>query len=407
MSRQLRINLKFNVMKKLFMILMVSVLGLPAFAQDETVIQIQNSKGPYITGSLWDNWFVTAGGGAQVYFGNHDTHGDFADRIAPALDISVGKWITPSVGMRVQYSGLKAKGWTDGKLPYSYGSPDGYGYYKEKFNTMNLHADLLWNASNQFGGENEYRLWSFVPYVGFGLAHSWGHGTSNDELAANAGLLHNIRVSDAIDISIDMRAMFVNQRFAYANGSNGVNVMGTITAGISYKINNVGFKRASDLIVIEDNTKYVEQIAALEQMLVQADAKRASLEKTIQSQTAQMNEMRSTEVTIPVLPKLAIFFEIGKAKLTQMSIINLGYLADILKQYPDKRFMIFASADKQTGTPEWNMKLSQKRGEAVYDVLVKKYGVNPEQLKIDAVGVTQQKFDQPQLNRVVVIEDND
>ena len=137
---------------------------------------------------------------------------------------------------------------------------------------MNLHADLLFNASNEFGGENQYRFWSFVPYVGFGLAHSWSDGNSKDELAANAGLLHNIRLTDAFDVSIDMRAMFVNQRFAYTNGSKGLNVLGTVTAGISYKFNNVGFKRASDLIVIEDNTKYVEQIVTLEQMLVQANA---------------------------------------------------------------------------------------------------------------------------------------
>ncbi len=394
-------------MKKLFVILMVSVFGFSAYAQDETVIQIQNSKGPYITAGIWDNWFVTAGGGIQVYFGESDTHGDFSDRIAPALDISVGKWITPSVGMRLQYSGLKAKGWTDGLLPYSHGSADAGGYYKEKFNTMNLHADLLWNVSNQFGGENQYRFWSFVPYVGFGLAHSSGNGNSKDELAANAGLLHNIRLSDAFDISIDMRAMFVNQRFAYTTGENGLNVMGTVTAGVSYKFGNVGFKRASDLIVIEDNTKYVEQIASLQQMLAQSDAKRAALEKTIAAQRSEINEMQSVETSIPILPKLAIFFEIGKAKLTEKSVINLGYLADIIKQYPDKRFTIFASADKQTGTPKFNMELSQKRGEAVYEVLVKKYGVKQDQLSIDAVGAQQQKFGEPQLNRVVVIEDKD
>ena len=407
LSRQLRINLKFNVMKKLFVILMVSVLSLPAFAQDETVIQIQNSKGPYITAGFWDNWFVTAGGGINVYFGESDTYGDFSKRIAPALDISIGKWITPSVGMRLQYAGLKAKGWTNGLLPYSHGNADANGYYKEKFNTMNLHADLLFNASNEFGGENQYRFWSFVPYVGFGLAHSWSNGNSKDELAANAGLLHNIRLTDAFDVSIDMRAMFVNQRFAYTNGSKGLNVLATVTAGISYKFNNVGFKRASDLIVIEDNTKYVEQIVTLEQMLVQANAKREALEKTIANQNSEITEMQSVEATIPVLPKLAIFFEIGKAKLTEKSIINLGYLADIIKQYPDKRFTIFASADKQTGTPKYNQELSQKRGEAVFNVLVQKYGVKPDQLKIDAVGATQQKFGEPQLNRVVVVEDKD
>ena len=132
-------------MKKVFLVLMVSLFGVCVSAQDETVIEVQGQKGPYVTNGFWDNWFITAGGGAQVYFGNGDSHGSFGKRIAPALDISVGKWVTPSVGMRFQYSGLKAKGWSDGRLPYSYGSPDTKGYYREKFNTMNLHADFLWN----------------------------------------------------------------------------------------------------------------------------------------------------------------------------------------------------------------------------------------------------------------------
>ena len=107
------------------------------------------------------------------------------------------------------------------------------------------------------------------------------------------------------------------------------------------------------------------------------------------------------------MPNLAIFFEIGKADLPQKSIINLGYMADVIKQFPGKSFIIFASADKETGTPEFNMALSQKRGEAVHKVLVEKYGVDSSQLRIDAVGSSQQKFEGAQLNRVVVIEDNE
>ena len=105
------------------------------------------------------------------------------------------------------------------------------------------------------------------------------------------------------------------------------------------------------------------------------------------------------------MPELAIFFEIGKAKITDKAMINIGYLADVIKQFPEKKFTLFASADKETGTPEFNMKLSKKRGEAVYNVLVEKFGVNADQLEIQAVGSSQQKYDGAQLNRVVVIED--
>lgn len=394
-------------MKKVFLFLIVSFLGISVYAQDETVIEVQHQKGPYVTNGFWDNWFLSAGGGAQIYFGKSDLHGNLGDRIAPALDISLGKWITPSTGIRVQYSGLKAKGWTLGQLPYSEGKADKSGFYKEKFNTMNLHADFLWNISNAIGGERTDRFWSFVPYAGFGLARSSGNDVHKNEIAATLGLLHNLRISDALDINIEMKSMFVEQRFAYTQGGKGLNALGTITAGLTYKFNTRGFQRASDLIVIEDNTQYVEQIAMLEQMLQKAESRRAELENTMETQQMQLNEEMNEEPVIPVLPNLAIFFEIGKANITEKSMINIGYLADVLKMFPEKKFVLYASADKETGTPEFNMELSKKRGEAVYNAMVEKYGVSPDQLRIEAVGSSQQKFDGAQLNRVVVIEDKE
>lgn len=393
-------------MKKVFLVLMVSLFGIAAFAQDETVIELQGKRGPYVTNEIWDNWFISAGGGAQVYFGQSDGHGSFGKRIAPALDVSLGKWITPSVGVRFQYSGLQAKGWSYGLLPYSEGNADSEGYYKEKFNTMNLHADFLWNISNAIGGERD-RFWNVSPFAGMGWARSSGNGTNKDELAVTVGLLHNWRLSDAVDMNIEMKSMFVNQRFAFNKRNNGVDALASVTVGLTYKFPARGFQRASDLIVVEDNTRYVEQIAALEGMLAKAEQKRLSLLQQLEDRNDELTEERSVEVPVPVMPELAIFFEIGKAKLTDKAMINIGYLADALKQFPDKKFVLFASADKETGTPEFNMELSKKRGEAVYKALVEKFGVNADQLRIDAVGSTQQKYDGAQLNRVVVIEDQE
>ena len=44
------------------------------------------------------NWFISGGVGAQMYFGDNDGKADFGKRLAPALDIAVGKWFTPGIG---------------------------------------------------------------------------------------------------------------------------------------------------------------------------------------------------------------------------------------------------------------------------------------------------------------------
>ena len=67
-------------------------------------------RGSYETNSFWSNWYIGVGGGINIYEGEFDNKTSVGNRIAPALDVSLGKWITPSYGVRLQYSGLKAKG---------------------------------------------------------------------------------------------------------------------------------------------------------------------------------------------------------------------------------------------------------------------------------------------------------
>ncbi|MBE6229260.1 MAG: OmpA family protein [Bacteroidales bacterium] len=390
-------------MKKVFLLSVVMLCAIFTYAQSETIIDVQSKRGPYVTNRFFDNWFITAGGGVQVYMGENDSYGSFGKRLAPALDISLGKWITPAVGVRVQYSGLQAKGWSQGMTPYSDGLVSG-DIYKEKFNVMNLHADFLWNISNAISGYRSDRFWDFVPYAGFGWARSWANEDDRNEMAASVGLLHNLRLSDAFDISIDMRLMVVHQRFDFVSKGSAFEGMGSVTAGITYNFPVRSFQRASDIIVVDDNTEFIETINDLQRRLSSAQAARESLARELAAERGKAPEV--VKEVHAILPDLAIFFEIGKAKLTEKSMVNLGYVADAIKQVPDRQFIIFASADKETGTPAFNQKLSEKRGNAVFEALTQKFGVAPEQLTIQAVGSSDQRFSGAALNRVVVIEDN-
>ncbi len=389
-------------MKKILLLSIIMLSGIFLYAQDETVIDIQSQRGPYITNGFFDNWFISAAGGVQIYYGENDWHGSFGKRLAPAMDISLGKWITPSTGVRLQYSGLQAKGWNFGESPYSHGKPDG-NFYREKFNVMNLHADFLWNISNAIGGYRDDRFWDVIPYVGFGWARSAANDIHKNELAATVGILNTWRISDALDFNLEAKLMMVNERFDYVVRGKAFEGMATLTAGLTYNFPARTFKRASDIIVIEDNTQYINTINDLERQLAKARAAHDAMQSELAAERERIPEVVTEPY--PVMPDLAIFFQIGKAKITDKEMINLGYIADVIKQVPDKKFILFASADKETGTPDFNQKLSEKRGKAVYDILTEKYGVNPEQLTIEAVGSSDQRFDGASFNRVVIIED--
>ena len=163
-------------MKRFFIAVALTVACAPAFAQEVVGLQeAQTRRGPYLTNRLFDNIFISVAGGINIYEGENDSYG--GKRLAPALDVAVGKWVTPSVGLRLQYSGLKAYGWTNARTMYAVASEsaDSRGMFREKFNVSNLHADVMWNISNAIGGYKETRTWNFVPYVGFGWARSFGN----------------------------------------------------------------------------------------------------------------------------------------------------------------------------------------------------------------------------------------
>lgn len=86
--------------------------------------------------------------GCAGAYGNGDNAGEFKDRISPVLNVAVGKWFTPGLGLRLQYSGLQAKGFSyDKTAPYVTGNEMGDGYYKQKFDYMNLHGDIMFNLN--------------------------------------------------------------------------------------------------------------------------------------------------------------------------------------------------------------------------------------------------------------------
>ena len=80
-------------MKKLLTLLAFALMAGVAFAQtadvEEEVIYEKN-KQKVITNTFWDNWFVQLGGGAQIYFGDHNKQLDLVDRLALGLDAGFG-----------------------------------------------------------------------------------------------------------------------------------------------------------------------------------------------------------------------------------------------------------------------------------------------------------------------------
>lgn len=190
------------------MLLALSGLSVAAVAQNTTevteevleVVEVRQDKYAVVTNPFWDNWFVSFGYGATVLFGDYDAAGSFGKRISPTLNVAVGKWFTPGLGGRLQYSGLQARGYVPSAgSDYAVGAMQDGGYYKQRFNYMNLHADMMFNMNALFGGYNPSRVYEVIPYVGAGFTHNYST-PHREALSVNAGIINRFRVCDALDI---------------------------------------------------------------------------------------------------------------------------------------------------------------------------------------------------------------
>lgn len=358
-------------------------------------------RGPYETNRFFDNVFIGVAGGANLYHGENDSYGSFGKRLAPALDINVGKWFTPSVGARIGWSGVNARGWTSGQTSFAKELVSG-NMYREKFGVSYLHADFLWNFSNAVSGYKETRRWNFVPFVGAGWARSWGNGMYDNEFAMSVGLLNNIRLCDLVDLTLEARHMFVNQRFDGVVRGSRAEGMTSVTVGLTFKFNRRSFSRVQAPV---DIAPYLTRIEALER----DNTTLTDTNKTLSDENDALRRRKPETVAVVgeskvSLTPVALFFQIGKATLDKKELANLDfYVKNALNADKNKVFTVIGGADNATGTKEFNQRLSEQRMQYVCDILVNKYGISCERLKTVAEGDTNNRFSEPELNRTVII----
>ena len=395
-------NLNFNLNVSALAILL-ALASVDALGQEDGN-RDQNNKiirGPYETNRLFDNLFINGSGGINIYHGENDSHGSLGKRLAPALDFGVGKWVTPSVALRLGYSGLKAKGWTDWHSIYAKGKAD-KGIFREKFGISYLHGDVMWNFSNAVSGYKETRTWNFVPFVGFGWVHSYGNSTVRNEIGVSVWLLNTIRLCDLMDLTLEGRHLFVNQRLDGVVSGRRYEGMTSVCIGVNFKLNRRGFKRVEK----PDYTFYQNRVSALEKdntVLAGKNKQLAEENEILRQRKPEVMTIEGKE-RVKASP-VALFFSLGKATLDKKELANLDfYVQNAIRADKNKVFTLIGTADSATGSKEVNQRLSEQRMQYVFDLLVRKYGIPETRLIKKAEGDTNDRFPDPALNRSVIIE---
>ncbi len=187
---------------------------------------------------LWHNWFVILTGGPSIFQGDHNIDAEWGDRIYPAFDLSIGKWLYPLIGLRagvtldVLHNYYNANADYPNPLASKYGefvhgaSPDepyskAPWLYRMDYKAWDFYADVMINFSSFMWKPYNRRFWNLIGYAGVGCIATWDHGSPewhnqdwfNYATSWHVGLMNTFRVSEHFDINIDLRVKKFNDDF--------------------------------------------------------------------------------------------------------------------------------------------------------------------------------------------------
>jgi outer membrane protein OmpA-like peptidoglycan-associated protein len=252
--------------------------------------------------------------------------------------------------------------------------------------------DGMLNVSNWWGGYKEARVYECVPFAGFGIIHAMQSNGTTDFMVS-AGLVNKFRVSNHVDLNLELRGNLVPEDFDGESGGKWIEGLLVASVGVTYKIRNTPFKRAVRGVSSATHEAVKDALAA---EAARAERLQAELD-------AERNKAQTTSKAADVLPYL--FFQIGSATLAPQDIVALKQIADVIKQNTDKVYHVTGYADRRTGSERRNQDLSKQRAHNVADALIHIYGVNRAQLIVNGKGgVAEVLGSSDQLSRVVIIE---
>ena len=378
--------------KKIFMSCLLLAGVMTASAQEQYPKTVYDHN-PY--------WYVQVQGGAQYTLGEID----FKDLISPNVQVALGRQFTPVFGARLAVNAWQSKA----------GLEANGNTYKWKWNYVAPGIDLTFNLSNLFCGFNPNRIFNFSVFAGAGANIGWdnkkadieaygraaypvttttyGFAPENTQYAwdgtkvrmfGRAGIAADFRVSESVSLGLELNANTLSDRYNskkagnwdwYFNALAGVK----IDLGKRYTTRTIEAPKVPEKVI----EKVIERV-------VEKPAPTPMVEPT--RAVAQKKEQFRRDV----------FFTIVRTNISKTEMTKVKEVADYLKANPNATVEVTGYADRGTGNPTINERLSKQRAQTVFNTLTRTYKINKDRIKVDYKGDTIQPFAKDIENRVAI-----
>lgn len=348
------------------------------------------------------HWFITVQGGIGQTVGETS----FGDLLSPSAAIGFGYRFTPVWKLRAGVSGWQAKGALVGPTEVY------------RYNYLQGNVDVLVDICSIFSGYRAGRALSPYLFAGAGVSGAFNNGEaqavsgrfpSDGYLwdgsrffpAGRFGVGTGIRISDAVEFTLEVNANMYGDRFNSKQGSVVDWQLGAL-AGFTF---NIGLGKGKSKAKSQPAVVAPVPVTVPEEKPAPEDDGQASAPAAPAPVPTPVEEAAPEQEETPVSEfkseKRDVFFRIGRYELRESEMAKLEELTAIARENPGTVVEVTGYADPQTGSAKRNMYLSQKRAEAVAGWL-ETAGISKTRIKISYKGSTESPYDTPEKNRVAV-----
>jgi len=341
-------------------------------------------------GDFGDNWSMGIQGGATMKMSGTG----FFKSARPAFGLTVGKQWTPIFGTDLQ----------------------GMGYVNTTNSSTMIDASEVslvarMNLMNLFAGyEGMPRPFEIETATGLGWLHHYmdGPGDTND-LSARVGLNFNFNFGDDAAwtfgikpaVVFNLTGNFPEKKLAFDRNRANAEIL----LGLTYHFADADGERHFALVNAVDPMTLAalnEEINGLREVVAAKDVELVGLADELLMVQNQLNECRARQAaangdTLNIVESV-VAFRFNQADVQETQMPSIEHVAEYLKANPDASITVNGYASPE-GTEEYNLKLSQRRAEAVKKVLVDKYGIAASRITTVGHGVGD-IFSEPAWNRV-------
>lgn len=399
----------FKKLTKIGMLAGLMAVATGAFAQND-------AKMEYPRYGFWSNWSIGLTGSYnwQIEQGPLFTGDNAATAFRNTGNAGMGILLEQKMnhvfGVRLRFN--MPSFWEPMTDPVNY--PLGY-------NTLNRYAslslDVKLSLNDAFKGYDPNRRGSLYIFAGGGLGLSFNSTDANGDatttygrfgLLLDGGLGYSYRVCDHSTLFAEVEMDLDGDAPNPFGGARLHNAHGLATIGYMYNFGVTAVDReliAQRALLTQENFDAMNgQVSALESQLSNAKASEQRLQNRVNQLENDLakakankgdnaaadslqniiNNIKSDQQMFYALP-FSVLFDVNSSTVSETEATKLAAIAKVMKDNPNANFTLVGFCD-YTGSDAYNMKLSQKRAEAVKKQLVNKYGIAEDRLTCDWKG---------------------